>query len=796
LFVWSFKNTTFAGVLPYLILSKKSSPKVIPFMIYFKNFIQKNRLIFCIVLIFSLSANAQTFIGTVLSAETKTVLTNLSIQIPELHLSANSDLNGIFTFKNLPKSSFKIQISGVGLETLIQNIDTKTTLNDTFYLAESHIDLHEIVVSVPNGQLSSENIVNIETQKIAALRTSAPLSLMEALTNVQGVEQITTGAGIGKPVIRGLSGSRIVTYAQGIRVENQQFGEEHGLGVNDVGIESVEVIKGAASLLYGADALGGVIFFTDEKYAPLNKIQGSVGSRFMTNTSGMQTNGGLKINKNNIKLNVFGAYNAHSDYTAGKSAPELRVLNTRFDEGALKASLGYTYKNWVGNVRYSYLQNNFGISEGAIVNPTNIKLGFLPKQNIVHQSLSVENNFYFGKGKLNTILGFSKNDRKEFENTPDTAALHLDLATFTYNIKYAQAFLSKKLNFIAGIQGLTQKNTNKGAEYLIPDAMMHDFGAYSVLNYTINPKIDLQGGLRYDMRNLTTIEYTEEDTHIHAGGAHEHTGKIFPAITRNYMNINASLGGVYKLNKVKLRANAATAFRPPNLSELLSNGAHKGAIRYEKGNTNLKSEQGLQADFSATYESTHFSFALNPFYNTIQNFIYLAPTDSIYDGLKVYEYRQTNANLYGAEATAHLHPHALHWLHLQTSFTSVTAADAQNNALPMIPANKIQSNIKIELDNKRKENGIENGWCKSLFVEHIYRFSQQRIAEYELATPDYTVFNAGINAEYATENLRFMFEIGAKNLFDTQYTDHLSRFRATNTSNMGRNLFFGVNVKF
>jgi iron complex outermembrane recepter protein len=733
-----------------------------------------------------LSANAQTFTGVVKSVENKMPLTNIAIQIPELHISANSDLNGIFIFKNLPKNSFKIQISGVGLETLIQNIDIKTTLSDTFYLAESHIDLHEIVVSVPISQLSSENIVNIESQKISALKTNAPLSLMEALTNVKGVEQITTGAGIGKPVIRGLSGSRIVTYAQGIRVENQQFGDEHGLGVNDAGIEGVEVIKGPASLLYGADALGGVIYFTEEKYAPLNKIQGSVGSRYMTNTSGLQTNIGLKMNKNNLKFNVFGAYNTHNDYMIGNVArSEKQVLNTRFDEAALKSALGYGYKNWVGNLRYSYLQNNFGLSEGDSLHNSNDRKPQKPNQNIVHQALSLENNFYFSKGKLNTILGFSKNERKEFEgeNTNHTThgaegnpALDMTLQTLSYNIKYSQP-LRTNLALTAGVQGMMQTNTNKGMEILIPDVATDDAGVYSVLSYTLRKNWELQGGLRYDVRNLSSKTYQSET-------------QSFAALERNFSNLNGSFGSVYKVRKLTLRGNISTAFRAPNSAELLSNGAHEGALRYEIGDANLKSEQGIQADLSAVYESTHFSFAINPFYNIIQNFIYLSPTDSLMEGIKVYHYRQTNANLYGGEATAHLHPHNLHWLHLQTSFASVIAADANKRALAMIPANHLTSNIKVELDKKG------SAWCQNIFLEHVYRFSQTRIADYELATPDYHLFNFGISIRYETTKTALNFDTGIKNIFNTNYTDHLSRFRAIGTPNIGRNIFVGLSYRF
>ena len=252
--------------------------------------------------------------------------------------------------------------------------------------------------------------------------------MAEAISNIPGVEQTTTGAGIGKPVIRGLSGNRIVTYAQGIRIENQQWGDEHGLGVGEVGIESVEVIKGPASLLYGSDALGGVLYFIDERYAQHNTVEGFVGTKFLSNTLGSKNSMGLKIHKNRLKFNLFGSYSSQADY---KTPNASRVFNTRFDEKNIKGSLGFDAKKWISNLRYSYLQNNYGIVEDAVFTTATEREFILPFQTIDNHNVSFENIVFTGNSKLNLTVGYTNNYRKEFEEDSNNQALGLQLNTFT-----------------------------------------------------------------------------------------------------------------------------------------------------------------------------------------------------------------------------------------------------------------------------------------------------------------------------------------------------------------------------
>jgi iron complex outermembrane receptor protein len=229
---------------------------------------------------------SQDFIGTVLDKETKQAIPYAQVYFVDLKTGTTTDENGIFKIEHFNQKIIHIQITFIGYNIIDQIVNINTTKEQTFYLEQSHLELEEVVISAPSGRLQGENIVSIEHKKIAKLQQTSPLTLAEAISNIPGVEQTTTGAGIGKPVIRGLSGNRIVTYAQGIRIENQQWGDEHGLGVGEVGIESVEVIKGPASLLYGSDALGGVLYFIDERYARHNTIEGFAQTKFLSNTLG------------------------------------------------------------------------------------------------------------------------------------------------------------------------------------------------------------------------------------------------------------------------------------------------------------------------------------------------------------------------------------------------------------------------------------------------------------------------------------------------------------------------------
>ena len=716
----------------------------------------------------SITAFAQSFSATVLDKANNEPIIYADVYFPDLHTGTTTNEKGVFTIEHFKQENIKLQISYLGYKTLNVALNTKENIKKIFLLEEDHYHLQEIIIAAPVGRLQRESIANVTHLKMKGLRLTAPITLAAAISNIAGVEQNSTGAGIGKPVIRGLSGNRIVTYAQGMRVENQQWGDEHGLGIGDIGIESIEVIKGAASLLYGSDALGGVLYFIDERYANHNTFNISANSKFMSNTLGTNNNIGLKLHKNKLKVNVFGAYNSNSDYQLSNKK---RVFNTRFNEKNFKTAIGYNAKNWITNLRYSFLQNNYGIAEDANYTTSKSKQFILPFQTINNHSLSFENNFILKKHKLTSVLGYSNNYRKEFEDDKENAALGLKLSTYTYNLKWHTAVYKDRYSFVVGTQGMHQQNKNNGEETLIPDAITNDIGVFGLANIEFD-NIQFQTGIRFDNRKIAT----------------QLTDNIL-GYNNNYQGVTFSGGGVYKKGKSKIRFNISSGFRAPSTSELLSDGVHEGTIRYEKGNPNLSNENAIQFDVAYHYKSEHLNFSINPFYNYIKNYIYLAPTNATIDSNKVYNYVQKDAFLYGGEMGLHYHPHQLHWLHLESNLSTVFAEDENKNALPLIPQTKLNSTISTEF----KQHGKIN--ISNIFIQHIYKFKQTKIGLFESRTPSYQVINAGINFNIKNKNTPVTLGMGVNNVFNTKYIDHLSRFKTLGIANQGLNFFIDLKIK-
>lgn len=739
------------------------------------NFLSK--LFFFLLLSNSLtiSAYSQDFKGTVIDSETNLPIPFADIYFNELNTGTTTDINGVFIIHHIHPKKIHFQIHFIGYSTIIEEVDLASITEKVFYLKPTHLELDEVIVSIPIGKLQSDNVVMVEQKKIIELQQSAPLTLAEAISNIVGVDQNTTGVGIGKPIIRGLSGNRIVTYAQGIRIENQQWGAEHGLGIGEVGIESVEVIKGPASLLYGSDALGGVLYFVDERYAKHNSIEGFVQSRFLSNTLGSINTSGFKLHNEKFLLNVFGAYSTHADY---QTPTNKRVLNTRFNEKNIKVSVGLHNKNWISNLRYSFLQNDFGITDDAIFTTATNRSIELPFQKINNQNLSFENTLFTGTSSWDLVLGYTNNYRKEFENNSSVAALAMRLQTGTYNLKWNSPVINDKIELIIGSQGMFQMNQNNGAEILIPNATTFDIGGFTIVNIDLNI-IQLQGGIRFDQRQIESKEMQDATDAV-----------VIQGLNSAFNSINYSGGAVYTKDNFTLRANIASGFRAPNTSELLSNGVHEGTNRFEKGNPNLVSEQATQFDLSFDYQNEHIEFSVNPYLNTIQNYIFLTPTGDIIDNVPVYEYTQTRATLMGGEIGIHYHPHSVHWLHIESQLAMVYAEDADKNPLPLIPATNINTTIKVEFSLQSKFR------VKDIFIQDIYKFEQDRASSFETITPAYNLINIGLNMEIETNNQPIEINAGIKNLFNIDYIDHLSRFKQMDIPNPGINLYIGLKVKF
>ncbi len=720
---------------------------------------------------FTLIAHSQNKLSGKITNSQNEPLLGVTVYIEELQKGTSTNENGLYELTNLPNNALKITVAFIGYKTQVETIsltEKETILN--FTLEEAVFKMDEVIVSTVFNKLQSQNVMKVEHESIKTLQRKGTSTLIEGLTTIPGVSQVSTGTSIGKPVIRGLSGNRVLVYSQGVRIENQQFGDEHGLGLNDSGIESVEVIKGPASLLYGSDALGGVLYFIPEKFAEANTFVANFDQKLFSNTAGSNSSISLKTSTENWKFLARGSYNTHSDY---KIANGDRVTNTRYNETDFKAGIGYSDSKISSVFRYNYNKLDLGMPEDGVAEQTTNKKTDYPKQGVFNHLLSFNNIFFFSKSKLDVDLSYINNDRSEFEDR-NVAVLHMNLNTFNYDAKYHLP-KSGKLETIIGIQGMNQNNKNSGEEYLIPDAVTNDIGFFGTTNYEWKSNVIL-AGLRFDHRSITSEAY----------GIIGEEGS-FVALDKSYNSFNASLG--YKTNladNLIARLNVATGFRAPNLAELTSNGVHEGTNRYEIGNSSLKTEQNIQTDLNIEYNTNHFEFFMNGFYNHVNNYIYTSPTGETLENNDVFKYIQNDAKLFGGEIGVHFHPHPLDWLHLESSFETVTGEKQNGDYLPLIPANNWNNTLRTEFNIK---NWLSDGFT-SLNVSST--FNQNNVSGFETASKGYSLVNLGFGGAVKFGKTIFDVNVNANNLFNENYIAHLSRLKTDGIQNIGRNIILGL----
>ncbi|ALJ03751.1 TonB-dependent receptor [Pseudalgibacter alginicilyticus] len=718
--------------------------------------------------------------GTISNSNTNESLAYVNVYLPKLEKGTVSDENGFFKIDNLPSGNHEILFSFIGFESKSRIIKIPMSENLNIQLATSAIEMKDIIISTPFHKLQRDNVMKVEQENIKTLKANGAMTLADGIGNIAGVESITTGIGIGKPVIRGLSSNRVLVYVQGVRLENQQFGDEHGLGINDTGVESVEVIKGPASLLYGSDALGGVLYINPEKFANNNASSGDVGTIYFSNTQGFLTTAGVKSSTETFKFLFRGSVASHSDY----KTEDYRVTNTRFKEQDFKAGIGYQKAHFKNEFRYNVNTSKLGIPE-EIGSQSTEKTPLLPYQEITNHVFSNKSTVFFTDSKLDINLGFIYNDRKEFEEEHHhddeaheeeehehenddilEAALHMKLNTINYDVKYHLPN-SEKIETIIGVQGMNQTNKNYGEEQLIPDATTNDIGVLATSHIHFE-KADVQLGVRFDNRTIAVVS----------------------GINKNFNSLNGAAGVKTNITKnMVARLNLATGFRSPNLAELTSYGSHEGTNRFEIGNKNLKSEQNFQMDLSIEYNDKHWEVFANGFYNTINNYIYLSPDSSVIDETPVYNYLQNDANLYGGEFGIHLHPHPIHWLHVESSFETVIGKQNNGDYLPLIPANSINNVIRVEFDKNRLQESYA-------FIKIKSTFNQNKVSLNETNTEGYNLLSAGIGGTVQFLKNNLTINISGNNLTNKTYINHLSRLKPDGIFNMGRNIGLGLRYHF
>jgi len=755
--------------------------------------------------------------GKITDFDTQEPVKNASVYLVDLKTSTVSDQNGNYSFQNLKSGKYFVEITGDNYTSLLVSIEVNQDAVSDFTLQKSAKEIDEVVVTAVTRASELKKIpVVIKSVDKNIINQNASTNLIDGLKNIPGVNQITSGVAISKPVIRGLGYNRVITLVDGIKQEGQQWGGEHGIEIDEFSVGKVEIVKGPGSLMYGSDGIAGVLNFISPKVAANGKIENQLITNYQTNNNLIATSFSNKGNKNGFvwegRLTNKLAGNYENKYDG-------KVLNSGFKELDGNLMLGIN-KNW-GHSYFNVSSYNttlnivegerdadgkftFINSNGDDVTATDedykgYKVGF-PHQEINHLRLTSNNYFLLKNGTMNADFAFQNNKRKEFADAtnPDEKELFFDLNTFNYNVRYnVKETNNWETSF--GIGGMQQSNTNKGVEALIPDYQFFDAGAFVFTQKTFNKNLTLAGGLRFDNRNVDAKEMLED------------TDVKFAEFNKNYSGISGSLGLSYQLDKQStLKLNLSRGFRAPNIAELSSNGIHEGTFRYEIGDINLKSEISHQIDAAYFLNSDHISFEFTPFVNFISNYIYTEKmqdangNDVIIDPndpVPAFRFTQGNAQLFGGEIFLDFHPHPFDWLHVENSFSYVRAT--QNNRpenekfLPFIPAPKYRGEIKTNFE---KVNNTFSDFYAKFSVDHYFKQNNIYSAfDTETATPAYTLLSVGIGADIKAFGKKDFFNvfISGENLTNVAYQNHLSRLKyAPENSATGRMGVFNMGRNF
>jgi len=654
--------------------------------------------------------------------------------------------------------------------------------------------LSEVVVSGASRPIRiRENPLSIIAIPSAAIDRTVSSNIIDVLVkNTPGLNAVKTGPNISKPFIRGLGYNRVLTLYDGLRQEGQQWGDEHGIEADAYNIDRAEVIKGPASLLYGSDALAGVVSLFP--FLPLEKdsrLHGKALSEYQHN-NGLIGNG-LRLYYAGPQWLwvVRGSWRRARNYANHIDGP---VYNTGFSEKNLSFTAGRTFGNGYIRLNATLYDDLQGIPDGSRDSATRqftmqVKEGagddlkhrpIVPDdrlnsytlsplhQHIQHYRLYTDQHYDLGGFSLDAFAGFQQNIRREYSHPamPAQPGLYLRLNTLNYGIKWTS---SSDPAITFGANGMLQNNKSLNAtDRPIPDYSLADLGVYIFGKWKYQRMV-LTGGLRYDIRRLSG------DT-----------------LHRNFTGLSASAGITWRVTeKIHLKVNIARGYRSPNLTELASNGLDPGAHIIYLGNPDFLPEFSFQQDLGILGYFDWLTASVSLFNNSIQQYIYLqqltgdngAPlTDA--QGNRTFKYQQSSARLCGGEASLDIHPKGLFQWNNRLSF--VRGFNSQGD-LPLIPPFQWLSTLGYEWKIRK---GPLATLCPKAELE--YNAAQNRffsLYQTETYTTSYNLVNlsletsfrcpgrtGGSSSEGQTLN-SLVFQIQVNNLFDQAYQSNLSRLK-------------------
>lgn len=800
-----------------------------------------------------------TLTGTVTDKADGKPIIGATITIPDLRIATATDENGHFVLTNLPKGTYLVQASYIGYSTYTERVDfTKTTLFN-IQLNASRIETGEVVVT----GVSKATEIKRDPVPMAAVGKSyidehaASGNVIDEIASLPGISAVTTGPNISKPYIHGLGYNRVVTLEDGIRQEGQQWGDEHGIEVDQNSIDRVEIIKGPASLTYGSDAIGGVVNLITSSPVPDGKILGSVQEIYGTNNGLFNTSFKLQGNDNGLVWGTVLSDKIAKDY---QDPHDGRVYATNFDEKDARAMIGI-HKSWGSSyLNASIFDDLQAIPDGSrdsvtrqftkqitdadtyrpIVPESELDSYAIP---VLHQHVQLyrlydNSNFILGSGNLAVNVGYEYSHRREYTHPEDAGVpgLNLQLGTYTYDLKY-NFDLGNDYETTVGVNGMYQDNTlGYSTDFPIPAYHQFDIGPFFVIKKTFG-KLDLEGGLREDSRSFsgqaayidTAVKYFPT---LYTGANPTTTPNVvqqFAPLNKNFSGTSGSFGGTYNFSdQFLLKGNVARGFRAPSIAELSANGPDPGSQIYHVGNPDFKPEFSVQSDVGAFLTLENVSASAEIFRNNLSNFIFQEqildangnPERVDADGspdpngeYSKFTYVQTKAVIQGGEFSLDIHPWP--WLHFENSLTLTYGQNLGTGGkvadslkyLPFIPPAHSHSELRGTF---AKGFGSLRNVYAFLGFDHFdaqgHFFSAYGTETY---TGAYNLVSAGLGANIVNKAGKKVVEIfiDGTNLFNIAYQSNMSRLKYFDNPvvppgiqpgifNMGRDISFKIVVPF
>ena len=782
---------------------------------------------------YAFSQSNQELKGIVTDKENKP-LKGAFVKLNEPNKGTITNDNGEFIISGLQKGTYEINIRFLGYENLTKTVTLPTNNLPRFSLSKTPISLQEVIVT-DNHALNrkKEESLAIEIVNEDYLKQNLGGSLMKSLERLPGISTIDIGSGQSKPVIRGLSFNRVVVVENNIKHEAQQWGADHGLEIDQYAVDYVEIIKGPASLMYGSDAIGGVIDMKNNKLPEKNTISGAVDISGKTNNDFIGTSVSLEGRKDWFFASLTATLLDYGDF---------RVPTDSVDIYNYRAALHDNYmRNTAGNEQNFHL--SFGLVKDKIqsrfyLSNVNSKSGFFanahgleprnvdtdvhdrssrdvqyPFQKVNHLKIINNTTIWQEKSRLELDLGYQQNHREEWSQYvqhgympaifPDTLDFDMDLERkFIKDIYSANAKFffepTDKTQLNAGINGEYKENQINGRGFIIPAYRQLNIGGFVFGRHELSPTKQLQAGMRYDYGRIKTFSYFDwyPSPIDDAVDSENNFLQRAATINRSFSNFTWSLGYNYNPGKWNYKVNIGKSFRMPIPKELAANGVNYHRFSYEVGNPDLSPEMAYQLDLGVAFGSKRFAAGVSPFVNYFSNYIYLNPTsahDRLYgNGNQIFIYTESKVLRYGGEF--HSHYELKDWLQLgligEYIYSRQLSGEKEGYTLPFSPPASAIINLKYH---GKTLGRIEKPY---LSVDYKITSGQTNIVPPEVITNGYQVFNLGMGGEVNLYKQKVNLSFQVQNLLNKKYFNHTSYYRLINVPEPGRNFIVNMNIPF